>query len=755
MDVSLARGARLGRYEIVEPLGRGGMGEVYRALDSRLGRNVAVKVVAERFADDPKALGRFENEARAVAAISHPNILALFDVGNEKGVSYAVTELLDGETLRTRLERGPLARAQAVAISVCLAEGLAAAHSHGILHRDLKPENIFLTSDGNVKILDFGLARRPALEGPESTKATTETATGAVVGTPGYMSPEQVHGVTLDARTDLFSLGCVLYEMVSGRRAFAGRSLGDILAAILKDTPEPLDDPDLDRIAARCLEKDPAHRFQTAQDLAFALKSLGAEPARRKPAARRGPPSLAVLPFVNVGADPSLEYLSDGIAESLINSFSRLPKLRVVPRARAFRYRGPDVDPVAAGRELEVRAVLTGRVTVRGDDLNIQIDLIDVAQDSQLWGDQHSRKLADLLSMQDDIVRAVSDRLHLTPSREESKRMVRRYTDDTEAYQLYLKGRYFWDKRTVGMLKKSAELFRQALERDPTYALAYAGLAEAYAVYAIYNVTSPDQASPLAAAAVREALRLDDTIAEAHTALAFVKMTYEYDFEGSEREYQRAIELNPAHPTAHFWYGLYHTFLRRDDAAIAEFRRAQELAPLSLNVNSYVGWGLYSVRRTQEAVEQLKKTIEIDPNFPNAHLFLGMCYEEQRRFDEALEEMRKARELSGGNLLMIGSLGHAYGSAGLRDEAEAVLGEMRELQKQRYVAALDFANVYAGLKDREQALDWLERAYEERSAWLVWINSDPRLDWLRDEPRFQQVLRKVGMPAATGDILKR
>jgi len=745
ITVALEAGTCLGRYEITALIGKGGMGEVYRARDGRLGRSVAVKVVAERLAGDPGALSRFEREARAVAALSHPNIVALFDVGNEKGVAYSVTELLKGETLRARLGRSPLSRAEWLETATALAEGLAAAHSRGVLHRDLKPENIFLTSDGVVKILDFGLARLQWAPEEEGTAAATETLTGRIMGTTGYMSPEQVRGEHVDERSDIFALGSVLYEMFSGRRAFQGRSTSDTVAAILREDPLPLEDRDLDRIASHCVEKDPALRFQTARDLAFALKSVGAEALRWKPAARRGISSLAVLPFTNVGGDPNLEYLSDGIAESLTNSLSRLPKLRVVPRTRAFRYRGQDVDPVRAGRELDVRAALTGRVTLRGDNLNVQIDLIDVAQDSQLWGEQYNRRLSDLLTVQDDIVRAVSDRLHIGASGEERQRLVRRYTDDTEAYQLYLKGRYYWDKRTVGMLKKAAEQFRQALEKDPTYALAYAGLAEAYAVYAIYNVTSPDQAAPLAKAAVREALRLDDTIAEAHTALAFVRMTWDYDLTGAEQEFRRAIELNPEHPTAHFWYGLYNIARRRDSQAIPEFRRAQEAAPLSMNVSSYAGWGLLFARRTADAIAQFQRTLDIDPNFPNAHLFLGMSYEQLGRYNEALEEMRKARELSGGNLLMIGALGHAYGSAGLRKEAEAVLLEMTELQKERYVAALDFAYVYSGFKDRDRTLEWLERSYQERSAWLIWIDADPRLDWLRDDPQFTSLRRRLNL----------
>ena len=448
-----------------------------------------------------------------------------------------------------------------------------------------------------------------------------------------------------------------------------------------------------------------------------------------------------------MAGDPNLDYLSDGVPETLTNMISQQPKLRVVPRSRAFRYKDPQVDPVQAGRELGVHAVLTGRVSLRGENLNIQVELVDVAQDSQLWGEQFTRRITEIQAIQDEITRAVAVKLRLQPAGEATRRAARNYTENTEAYQLYLKGRFYWDKRTVGMLKKAAEQFQQALEKDPTYSLAYAGLAEAYAVYAIYNVTSPAQAGPLAKAAVREALRLDDSIAEAHTALAFVHMTYDFDLAAAEQEFQRAIQLNPQHPTAHFWYGLYHIARRRDDAGVAEFRLAQEAAPLSVNVNSYVGWGLLFARRTDQAIDQLNKTLDIDPNFPNAHLFLGMCYEQQGRHAEALDEIQKARDLSGGNLLMIGSLGHAYGTAGHRAEAEQVLAEMAELGKLRYVAALDFAYVYSGIKNKEKTFEWFEKAHQERSAWIIWIDADPRLDWLRSDPRFESLLRRLRLRA--------
>ncbi|MBI3696137.1 MAG: protein kinase [Acidobacteria bacterium] len=769
----LAAGTKLGPYEILAPLGKGGMGEVYRARDTRLGRDVAIKVLPEHLAGDAQALTRFEREARAVAALSHPNILALYDVGSEHGVSYAVTELLEGETLRSRLEQSPLGPARAIEIGVELAEGISAAHSKGITHRDLKPENIFLTSDGVVKILDFGLARWRPTSPQEQAGASTETETeaGHVLGTIGYMSPEQVRGERADARSDIFSLGCVLYEMFGRERAFARASTADALAAILKETPPPLGEPDVDRLLSHCLEKNPAERFQSSRDLVFALQSLSQAPSRRLSSWflrlgaavavllvvalavwlywRRAPSgpldSLAVLPFVNVAGGPNLDYLSDGVPEALTNTLSRQPKLRVVPRARAFRYKGAQVDPVKAGRELGVRAVLTGRVTLRGDSLNVQVELVDVHEESQLWGEQYRRRITEIQAVQDEITRAVTEKLRLRPAGETPKRAARNYTENTEAYQLYLKGRYYWDKRTEGMLRKAAEQFQQALEKDPTYALAYAGLAEAYAVFAIYNVTSPAEAVPRAKAAIQETFKLDDTIAEAHTALAFVRMTYDWDLAGAEQEYARAIELNPQHPTARFWHGLYLLARHRDDEAIAELRRAQQAAPLSLNVNSYLGWVLLLARRTDQAIEQFRRALDMDPNFPNAHLFLGMAYEQQGKPEEAIAEIQKAQELSGGNLLMISALGHAYGSAGRRADAERVLAEMAQLGKQRYVAALDVAYVYCGLREKEKSFEWLEKAFQEHSAWLLYIDADPRLDWLRPDPRFAALLKRLGL----------
>lgn len=498
--MALSAGTRLGPYEILAPLGAGGMGEVYRARDPRLDRDVAIKILPERLARDPQALARFEREAKAVAALSHPNILAIHDFGFEGGITYAVTELLEGETLRSRLSRTALGWRKALETGIAIADGLSAAHSKGIIHRDMKPENIFFTEDGRVKILDFGLARSTASVAQKG-EAPTVTEEGVILGTAGYMSPEQVRGTSADARSDIFSLGCVLYEMVAGQRAFSRETSAQTMAAILEAQPAELAaigkavPGGLQNVIAHCLEKNPQERFHSAHDLALALRTtlgVSAE-AKRLPVrwvaagmgmlmvaaamywfAGRAKPidSLAVMPFVNVGGDPNTEYLSDGITENLINNLSQLPKLRVLPRSLVFSYKGKEMNPRKVGQDLHVRAILTGRVVQRGDSLNVQTELVDVGEVSQLWGQQYDRKFTEILAVQEDISRQVSEKLRLRPTGEQQKRLSRRDTENTEAYQLYLKGRYYWNRRTAELLKKANEYFQQAIEKDPGYGLA-------------------------------------------------------------------------------------------------------------------------------------------------------------------------------------------------------------------------------------------------------------------------------------------
>jgi eukaryotic-like serine/threonine-protein kinase len=761
----IAAGTQLGPYKLLSQLGAGGMGEVYRARDVRLGREVAIKVLTERFAKNEEALGRFEREARALAVLSHPHILTIHDFGIEQGISYVVMELLEGETLRDRIARSALPWDKALEVAIAIASGLSTAHSKGVIHRDLKPGNIFLTSDGGVKILDFGLARIEEIspfngELSTPTMRKVDTDPGTIMGTVGYMSPEQVCGGYVDARSDIFSFGCVLYEMLTATRPFWGSTVSETIAAILRDNPHKIVGAgkifpsDLERVIMHCLEKNPEERYQSARDLMFALKmiSVGSrlskppqkEQGRKQKSNRNSKAinSLAVLPFANSNQDPSMDYLSDGITESIINSLSQLPKLRVVPRSTVFRYKGREIDPHVVGRDLNVRAVLTGRIVQRGETLNIQTELIDVSNKSQFWGQQYNRKLSDILVLQEQIAREISERLRLRLTGEEQMRLTKRYTENTEAYHLYLKGRYHWNKRTTEGLKKGIDYFERAIEEDPSYAMAYAGLADTYALLNKYRVLSTKDSFPKARAAAMKALEIDETLAEAHSSLALVKLHYEWDWEGAEKEFKRAIELNPSYATAHQWYGGYLLAMGHFEEAIAELERAQEIDPLSLIINADLGLPYYFARRYDQAIEQYRKTLEMDPNFNQARIYLGWAYEQKNQLDEAIAVFEIVCLQSDSPLA---SLGHAYAISGRREEALKVLDNLREQSRRRYISPYGIAIVYAGLGEVDQAFEWLQIACEERAGLIVWLKVDPRLDCLRLDPRFEELRKLIGL----------
>jgi serine/threonine-protein kinase len=760
----LDNGTQLGRYQILAPLGSGGMGEVYRARDARLGRDVALKVLPERFAQDPDRLSRFEREAQAVAALAHPNILVLYDVGTEQGVPYAVTELLEGETLRRHLAREPLPWRKAVKLAAAVADGLAAAHAKGIVHRDIKPENLFLITDERVKILDFGLAKLeadvPAADLETHPYSPHQTQTGAVLGTPAYMAPEQARGLPADARSDLFSLGCVLYETVSGRRPFTGQTNVELAAAILHDDPPNLTGAgskvpaELDRLIRHCLEKNPEARFQSARDLAFALRALveGSDIARTpvaQPAPRRGRrkgiDSLAVLPLINAGADPEADYVSDGLTESILFALSRLSRLRVMARSTVFRYKGREVDPQAVGRELGVRAVLTGRLSLRGDTLSLAVELVDVTDGAQLWGEQYRRKLADVLAVQEEIARRITENLQLRLSGAEKKRLGRSPTADTDAYRLYLQGRYYWNKRTEEGLTRGITCFEQAIARDPSYALAHAGLADCYNNLGSYSFVSPREAFPRAKAAAAKALEFDTDLAEAHASLGFARYVFDWDWAGASESFRRALKLNPGSAQALHWYAAYLGLVGEWEASVAEMQRARELDPLSLPINTNLGFCYYYARQHDRAAEQFLKALEMEPAFAEAHRGLGLTYAEMGQFGKAVATLRKARSLSPASTEIVAHLGYAYALTGKHSEARRILHELDESAPRRYVSSYDRAAVYGALCEMDQAFASLEKACEERAYTLAWVKVDPVLDRLRADQRFVGVLERVGL----------
>jgi serine/threonine-protein kinase len=768
----LANGTQLGPYQILAPLGTGGMGEVYRARDVRLDREVALKVLPEQFARDPDRLARFEREARAVAALAHPNILVLYDVGAEQGVRYAATELLEGETLRRRLAREPLPWRKVVELAAAVADGLATAHARGIVHRDLKPENLFLLPDERVKILDFGLAKFDA--GPLATEGAdtrpyspTQTQLGAVLGTPAYMAPEQVRGLPADARSDLFALGSVLYEMISGRRPFAGQTDAELAAAILHEDPPslagagPKAPAELERLIRHCLEKNPEARFQSAHDLAFALRALLSDsgvaetPAARSDDKRRrrrkAIDSLAVLPLVNAGADPEADYVSDGLTESILFTLSRLPRLRVMARSTVFRYKGRDVDPQEVGHALGVQAVLTGRLSLRGDTLSLAVELVDVTDGAQLWGEQYRRKLADVLAVQEEIARQITENLRLRLTGAEKKRLGRQPTADTDAYRLYLQGRYCWNKRTEDGLTRGIACFEQAIARDPAYALAHAGLADCYNNLGSYSFGPPREAFPRAKAAALRALELDPDLAEAHVSLGFARYIFDWDWAGAREEFRRALKLNPGYVTAHHWYAWYLLVVGDGDGAWAEMQRARDLDPLSLPINTNLGFCCYYTRQYDRAAEQFHKALEMEPAFAEAHRGLGLTHAEMGQFGKAVAALRKARSLSPASTEIVAQLGYAYALAGKHGEARKVLRELDEQARQRYVSSYDRAVVHGALGEDDQAFTWLEKACEERAYALAWVKIDPVLDRLLPDPRFAGVLTRVGLGPREGE----
>ena len=748
----LSPGDTLGHYALIAPIGAGGMGEVYRARDLRLERDVAIKVLPARVADDRDARTRFEREAKAVAALNHPNILAIHDFGDHEGIVFAVTELLEGETLRARLSRSPLPWRHALDIAIAIAEGLSAAHAKAIVHRDLKPENVFLTSDGRVKILDFGLARRLTLEDMDENTALAITAPGVVMGTMAYMSPEQARGISASPTSDIFSLGCVIVEMLVGRPAFNRATAADTIAAILMEAPPPVHVPDphapadLEQIVTQCLEKQPADRWQSARELAFKLRGLESRPVA---AAAIGPPdaidSLAVLPFINASGNPDTEYLSDGIAETLINNLTQMPRLRVVPRSKAFRYKGQDIDLQIVGRQLNVRTLLTGKVLQRGDTLNVQAELVDVQSDAQLWGERFNRTMTDIFTVEEEIARQIAEKLRLELSGRDRERLLGRQTENTAAYHQYLRGKYHWNKRTGEGLSAAIEYFQRAVDLDPGYATAYAGLADGYMVLAFY---APNPAKGFAAkgkTAAGKALEIDPVMAEALSTLAILQCTLDWDWSEGERNVLRALELKPRYAWAHDHYAIMLSGMARHEEAVREIRRAVELEPASPVFRTHLAWLLIHARLYDEALAECRKTIELDPNFGITYYWVGLANGLVGNHDEAIPALQTAQTRVGSTFVTL-ELARAYAVARRHADCERVLADMHQTFDRDYAEPFAFATVYAALGRTDDAFHWLERAARARTGFFAtWVNGDPRLDLLRNDSRMTDLLRRVGL----------
>ena len=815
------------------------MGEVYLALDTELDRIVAIKVLPEALASDQQRLQRFIQEAKAASALNHPHILTIHEIGATGATRFIATEFIDGETLRGRIGTG-MSLAETLEIAIQAGSALAAAHAAGIIHRDIKPENIMVRRDGYIKLVDFGLAKLTEpkvsdIDREAPTKAIVNTDAGTVMGTVTYMSPEQAKGTNVDARSDLWSLGAVIYEMLTGCVPFAGETPTETISLILQREPPPLsryssDVPnELERIVSKTLTKNREERYQTAKDLLIDLRNLkrklevdaeidrtaspdlvvppsgrsatGATTSSPESAAQsthatfsaeyfvsglrqhklaalmalvvlilvggaigvsiylyarnymyarntKGGPieSIAVLPFEIHSNDAEANYISDGITESIINSLTRLPNLKVIPRSVAFRYKGKMADPQKIGDELRVHAILFGHMEQRGDNLTISVELDDIRDGKQLWGEQYNRKLADLLTVQKDIANEISQRLRLQLTADERRKLVRGSTENPEAYQLYLKGKYYTSKFTKEGMEKGIQYFNQAIATDPNYALPYAGLAQYYIV-AVDWFMSPHDSMPRAREAARKALAIDDTLADAHHSRGEVAHFYEWDWTTAEIEFKRAIELNPNDSGPHESYSWLLLDTGRPDEAIAEGKRAVQIDPVSPEANTYLGIDYVFARRYDEAIDQLRKTVELDRNYWYAHNILGRAYEASGKLPEAIAEFQRALELENSVAENWCNLGHAYAQAGQRSEAEKIIARLKKSSQQNYVPPYNMATIYAGLGDKDKAFDWLNRAYDERSDNLVlFIKVDPQMDNLRSDSRFGELLRRIGLP---------
>ena len=712
-------GLHLGPYVLQSLIGEGGMGEVWKARDSRLERTVAIK----RLKGEHSA--RFEQEARAIAALNHPHICQIYDVGPD----YLVLEYVEGTQLR-----GPISVEDAQKLALQIVAALEEAHSRGILHRDLKPANILVTLKG-VKLLDFGLAKLVA------DSDATRTEAGTVLGTAAYMSPEQARGMPLDARTDIFSFGAVLYELLSGSRAFGGDSVAQALSAVLRDDPRPLGSP-LESLVSRCLAKDPAKRFQHASELRAALDGAAARHAANVLSSAID--SIAVLPFANNSKDPDAEYLCEGIAENIMNSLAQVPHLRVTPRSTVFRYKSHDTDPQAIGRELNVRTVLTGRVSQRGDNLLVATELLDVTAGSQLWGERFQRKISDLFALEEEIALKISGSLRTRITGEQKAAPAKRFTENTEAYQLYLRGRHHWTRRAPEHVKKGIEFFQKAIEKDPTYALAYSGLADCYSILAVYSILPPKESFARAKAAAVAAVAFDADLAEGHTSLAFIRSYYDCDWVGAETEYQKALELNPNYWVTRYWYGLMLTSCGRFDDAEVQIAQGLALEPLSSVVMHGAAYNAYCAGRYGLAMERGTRGIENDPHYFLIRLWLGATRRMEGHHAEGIRELEQAMELSGGAVSWVaGYLANACAAAGFRDRAEELLRDLLDRRQRESVDPMSLVLAYLGLGDRENALAWLERGVETGGMAPVLAKAEPHLQVLESEPRYQQVLRKL------------
>lgn len=741
-------GQTVAHYRVLEKLGGGGMGVVYRAEDIRLGRHVALKFLSPGLTRDETGRARFVQEAQAASALDHPHICTVYEIDETPdGQLFIAMAYYAGETLKARIEQGRLPIAEAIELASQAAEGLAKAHTHGLVHRDVKPANLMLTPDGVVKILDFGLAK--SLEG------TVLTQTGIACGTVAYMSPEQARGDAVDRRTDLWALGVVLYEMLTARLPFHAETVPPLIHAILNRTPEPLHllcpevPPGLARVVGRALVKSVAGRYQRAEEMLSDLRALQRKPGSGVDTmASRHLPSIAVLPFSDMSPQRDQDYLCEGITEELTNALAGLRGLHVVARSSAFQFKGQALDMAEVGMRLNVDTVLEGSVRKAGTRLRVTAQLINVSDGYHLWSERYDRDLDDVFAVQDEIARAIASTLRVKLLGGQDTPLVKRHTDDLEAYNLYLQGRYYWSRRYAGFLPKAVECFEQASARDPSFALPHAGLADGYSVLGIYGVLPFESTMTKAKAAADRALALDDTLAEAHQARAFVRWFFDWDWLDAEREYRRALDITPHAGLAHAQFGTLLAFLGRFDEAVAEVRQGVALEPVSTLVGFYAGSVFYLARRYERGLDECRRSLELDPNFVLALWVQGLLLTQLGAHAEAIDAAERAVALSKRQTFFLAHLGTTYAAAGRHDQARAVLEDLIQRGRGTYVTPLHVADVFTALGDTEQALTWLERAAEDRGGFVTRIATAPIYDALRADPRFAAIVSRMGLSEA-------